>query len=109
MLQGISQSHIWKQKQLLQKFRVHKIKSHQDKERRVLQCIIQNTQDVLTESVAKVKEAYIELYDDEDVETDCITVSYEGSWQKRSHTSLYGVAAVINVLTGLVIDYEILS
>ena len=40
---------------------------------------------------------------------ECTTVSFDGSWQKRGHTSLYGLATVIDVLTGLVLDYEILS
>lgn len=38
-----------------------------------------------------------------------ITVSYDGTWQKRGHTSLYGIGFVIDILTGLVVDYEILS
>ncbi|GFU86721.1 uncharacterized protein TNCV_4966661 [Trichonephila clavipes] len=38
-----------------------------------------------------------------------ITVSYDGTWQKRGHSSLYGIGIVIDILTGLVIDYEILS
>ncbi|KAK3920751.1 AP-1 complex subunit beta-1 [Frankliniella fusca] len=38
-----------------------------------------------------------------------ITVSIDGSWHRRGHTSLYGFVAAIDVLTGLVIDYEILS
>lgn len=38
-----------------------------------------------------------------------ITVSYDGTWQKRGHTSLYGIDLVIEILTGLVIDFEILS
>ena len=39
----------------------------------------------------------------------CITVSFDGSWHNRGHTSRYGVAAVIDVLTGLVVDYVVLS
>lgn len=38
-----------------------------------------------------------------------ISVSYDGSWQKRGHTSLYGIGAVIDTVTGLVLDYEVLS
>ncbi|GFY20549.1 uncharacterized protein TNCV_211811 [Trichonephila clavipes] len=38
-----------------------------------------------------------------------ITVSYDGAWQKRGHWSLYGIGIVIDILTGLIIDYEILS
>ncbi|GBO35397.1 hypothetical protein AVEN_112269-1 [Araneus ventricosus] len=40
---------------------------------------------------------------------DGITVSYDGTCQKRGHTSLYGISIVVDILTGLVIDYEILS
>ncbi|GFW35785.1 uncharacterized protein TNCV_727201 [Trichonephila clavipes] len=38
-----------------------------------------------------------------------ITVSYDGTWQKWGHSSLYGIGIVIDILTGLIIDYEILS
>ncbi|GFX79736.1 uncharacterized protein TNCV_2746551 [Trichonephila clavipes] len=38
-----------------------------------------------------------------------ILVSYDGLWQKRGHSSLYGIGIVIDILTGLIIDYEILS
>ena len=34
---------------------------------------------------------------------------FGGNWHKRSHTSMHGVAAVIEVVTGLVVDYEVLS
>ncbi|XP_042910028.1 uncharacterized protein [Parasteatoda tepidariorum] len=36
-------------------------------------------------------------------------VSYDGTWQKRGHSSLYGIGFVIDNSTGLVVDYEILS
>ena len=38
-----------------------------------------------------------------------ITVSFDGTWQKRGHTSMYGVAVVIGIVTGLVVDYVVLS
>ena len=38
-----------------------------------------------------------------------ISVSFDGTWQKRGFTSLYGVGVVIEVTTGLVIDFEVLS
>lgn len=38
-----------------------------------------------------------------------ISVSFDGTWHKRGYTSLHGVGVCIDVLTGLVIDYEILS
>lgn len=38
-----------------------------------------------------------------------VSVSYDGTWMKRGHTSLYGIGIVVDVLTGLVVDYEIVS
>lgn len=38
-----------------------------------------------------------------------VSVSYDGTWQKRGHTSLNGAAFMIETLTGLVIDFEVLS
>ncbi|GBM53005.1 hypothetical protein AVEN_111346-1 [Araneus ventricosus] len=38
-----------------------------------------------------------------------ITVSYDGTCQKHGHTSLHGISIFVDILTGLVIDYEILS
>ncbi|GFU72773.1 uncharacterized protein TNCV_3687051 [Trichonephila clavipes] len=38
-----------------------------------------------------------------------ITVSYDGAWQKQGHLSLHGIGIVIDILTVLSIDYEILS
>lgn len=38
-----------------------------------------------------------------------LTVSYDGSWHKRGFTSKYGVGCCIDMTTGLVIDFEVLS
>ena len=38
-----------------------------------------------------------------------IGVSYDGSWQKRGYSSHNGMGSVIDLLTGLPIDYEVLS
>lgn len=38
-----------------------------------------------------------------------IPVSYDGSYHTRGHTSLFGIGVVIDVLTGLVLDYYIVS
>ncbi|GBO13072.1 hypothetical protein AVEN_145634-1 [Araneus ventricosus] len=40
---------------------------------------------------------------------DGITVLYDGTCRKRGHTSLYGISIVVDILTGLAIDNEILS
>ncbi|XP_025097592.1 uncharacterized protein LOC112565918 [Pomacea canaliculata] len=38
-----------------------------------------------------------------------VMVSFDGTWHKRGFTSSHGVGVVIDVLTGLVLDYEVLS
>lgn len=38
-----------------------------------------------------------------------ISVSFDGTWHKRGFTSKYGIGVCIDVLTGLVIDFEVLS
>lgn len=38
-----------------------------------------------------------------------MTVSYDGSWHKRGITSKYRVGCCIEMTTGLVIDFEVLS
>ncbi|GBM51878.1 hypothetical protein AVEN_186169-1 [Araneus ventricosus] len=42
---------------------------------------------------------------------NCVSneVSYDDTWQERRHTSLYDIGIVVDILTGLVIAYEILS
>ncbi|GFU99766.1 uncharacterized protein TNCV_1918781 [Trichonephila clavipes] len=58
-----------------------------------------------------VTKQHLDLNDEEKKEMGVldITVSFDGSWQKRGYKSLYGIGVVIDLLTGLVIDYEILS
>ena len=67
------------------------------------------------ESVAQstrelLKEAYSEIgvSEDENGILD-VAVSYDGTWQKRGHTSHNGAACTIDLLTGLPIDIEVLS
>jgi hypothetical protein len=43
-----------------------------------------------------------------DVAVIDIIVSFDGSWQKRGHCSLFGFAAVIDSETGLIVDYIVL-
>ena len=38
-----------------------------------------------------------------------IAVSFDGTWAKRGHTSLFGVVFVLSVDTGEVLDYYVLS
>jgi len=46
------------------------------------------------------------MQDDEIID---IAVSYDGTWHTRGHRSLYGIGVVVEITTGLVVDYEILS
>ena len=38
-----------------------------------------------------------------------VAVTFDGTWMKRGHTSLYGVTTVISLSTGQVLDYEVCS
>ena len=38
-----------------------------------------------------------------------IGVTYDGTWQKRGVSSLYRVGVCMDIITGLVIDYELMS
>lgn len=61
----------------------------------------------LIEARNEVRKCYGDLNDDNTILD--ITVSYDRSWQKRGFTSKYGIGCCIEVITGLVIDFEILS
>ena len=74
--------------------------------------------DLLARSAQVIREAYAdtdpdlrEVLDDPNAETPIIniSVSYDGTWMKRGFTSLYGVGVAIDILTGLVVDYHIMS
>ena len=72
---------------------------------------------VLDTTVAIVKAEYEDAYPngrpdegDQDWEDmPWVDVSFDGSWHKRGFTSNYGVGVVIDVLTGYVLDFEVLS
>ncbi|GFW92967.1 uncharacterized protein TNCV_3759551 [Trichonephila clavipes] len=38
-----------------------------------------------------------------------VSVSYDGTWQKRGHTSNLGLGIIIDILSGFVLDFEVLS
>ncbi|KAJ4440566.1 hypothetical protein ANN_08711 [Periplaneta americana] len=59
---------------------------------------------------AEVRHVYSDLIVDKPVPNILdISVSYNGSWMTRGHTSAYGVQCVIDMLTGYVIDYIVKS
>ncbi|PRD25002.1 UNVERIFIED_CONTAM: hypothetical protein NCL1_42177 [Trichonephila clavipes] len=43
-----------------------------------------------------------------DVPVVDLSVSFDGSWLTRGHTYLIGIACVIDILTGYVIDFEVM-
>ena len=57
-----------------------------------------------------IRSAYqdIGIHPDENGNLD-IAVSFDGSWQKRGFKSHNGMASVIDLLTGFIIDFEVLS
>ena len=83
----------------LKTFQRHNRKVHQ-----ACQSVADTSLDTASEIIRGV---YGDLMDDAGVID--ITVSYDDTWQKRGFTSHHGVGVAIEVQTGLVIDYEVLS
>ena len=66
--------------------------------------------EVLQEARSAVREAYVE--EDPSIVNKSVIdtkVTYDGTWHRRGHVSKYGVGIVIDMLTNLVVDFEILS
>ena len=65
---------------------------------------------VLTDAAKVVRRVYQEsdpsLDDDSVID---LTVTFDGSWMTRGHTSMYGIGCVIEVHTGLVLDLAVVS
>ena len=87
------------------------VKTFQEKEKKVIEKTMEVASAILQKSADIVRTMHEATNPgDEDEHTNtCITVSFDGTWQKRGHASMHGVAAVIDVVTGLVVDYEVLS
>ena len=64
--------------------------------------------DALMAAHETVHRVYREVYGECDGPRQ-LSVSYDGSWKTRGFHSLFGVGFVVEVLTGLVIDYVIRS
>ena len=64
------------------------------------------SQSMMDNAVALVRKAH---YVDSSDEVLDFSVSFDGSWHKRGHTSKHGIAAVIEVTTGLVVDFYVMS
>ncbi|KAK1874926.1 Protein RAD61 [Dissostichus eleginoides] len=92
------------------------LKTYQRHDKRVTVAEIERGLESLHRTREQVRQAYADVDPDvaellrEDAEAVInISVSFDGTWQKRGFTSHYGIGVCIDILTGLVIDYEILS
>lgn len=83
-------------------FHVHK--------KALLDVATQNVQRNLELTRREVRKTHIVFKDDAGSNDPLdLTVSYDGSWHKRGFTSKYGVGCCIEMTTGLVIHFEVLS
>ena len=86
------------------------LKTFQKKEFNIVRKTLEATKDVLERSVAIVRAMHCEMNRDFPSDQPVpITVSFDGTWQKRGYMSMHGVAAVIEVVTGLDVDFVVLS
>ena len=76
----------------------------------VVSITVERTERELKEAGHRLREE-ISKENDSSSENDIldIAVSFDGTWAKRGHTSLFGIVYVISVDTGEVLDYEVLS
>ena len=88
----------------LNNMHVKTFQRHNRKVHQACQSVADTSLDTASEIIRGV---YGDLMDDAGVID--ITVSYDGTWQKRGFTSHHGVGVAIEAQTGLVIAYEVLS
>uniref|UniRef100_A0A2C9L576 Mutator-like transposase domain-containing protein n=1 Tax=Biomphalaria glabrata TaxID=6526 RepID=A0A2C9L576_BIOGL len=63
-------------------------------------------EDIRAKAVEKVRSFYGATSKEDTID---ITVSFDGSWQKRGHTSKHGLGVVIETTTGLAVDFHVMS
>ena len=86
------------------------LKAHQDHQERIWESSKDHSKAVLDQAAKTVHKVYKEaLYEDNQDDILDICVSYDGTWQKRGHTSKVGIGCVIDSVTGLVVDYHVMS
>ncbi|GFY16845.1 uncharacterized protein TNCV_4338461 [Trichonephila clavipes] len=62
------------------------------------------SENIFAEIHREIKNAY-----ENGAEIADLSVSFDGTWLTRGHTSLIGVGCVIDMLTGYVVDFEVMS
>jgi hypothetical protein len=84
-------------------------KTYRTINKRVAWHTTRGTDAVLKNAVEAVKQTYTyDLEEHTDGPVD-IAVSFDGTWHKRGFTSHYGMGCVIEITTGLVVDYIVFS
>ncbi|KAI8773177.1 hypothetical protein BgiBS90_025595 [Biomphalaria glabrata] len=63
-------------------------------------------EDIRAKAIEKVRSFYGATSKEDTID---ITVSFDGSWQKRGHTSKHGLGVVIETTTGLAVDFHVMS
>ncbi|GFV72507.1 uncharacterized protein TNCV_2763721 [Trichonephila clavipes] len=72
---------------------------------------VQTSHDVnlrITQAFSHIGKEIKNVYENGAEITD-LSVSFDGTWLTRGHTSLIGVGCVIDMLTGYVVDFEVMS
>ncbi|GFS01778.1 hypothetical protein ElyMa_006430500 [Elysia marginata] len=82
----------------------NRAKSFYDSSKDIEVALQQKTVHLVRQQHAQVKS--LNLADDEILD---IAVSYDGSWMTRGHSSMIGIGCVIDVLTGYVVDFHVMS
>ena len=82
------------------------LKTFQESERRIIYSMCGATEEVLSRSAQAVREFYGQP---DPTQVLDVCVCYDGSWQKRGFKSKNGFGAVVELQTGLVLDYAVVS
>ena len=70
---------------------------------------MQRTRDQIREAYSEIDPDVADIIREDENATINISVSFDGTWQKRGFTSRHGIGVCIDILTGLVLDFEVLS
>ncbi|KAK7881448.1 hypothetical protein WMY93_029857 [Mugilogobius chulae] len=70
---------------------------------------LQRSREQIRQAYADIDPEVAQLLSEDEEAVINIGVSFDGTWHKRGFTFNYGIGVCIDILTGLVIDYEILS
>ena len=70
---------------------------------------MQRTRNQIREAYSEIDPDVADIIREEENAIINIRVSFDGTWQKRGFTSRHGIGVCIDILTGLVLDFEVLS